>query len=148
MERTFCMLKPGILQRRIVGRIVSRIEHKGLKICAMKMMRIPRAQCERHYSEHKERPFFKSLVDYMTSGPVVAMVVEGQDAIRYLRQLCGATNPAEAAPGTIRGDFALVTQNNIIHASDGPESARREIELFFTADEILEYEDGNRSWLG
>ena len=148
MERSFCMLKPGVLQRRLVGEVLSRIERKGLQICALKMMQIPRAQCEQHYAEHKERPFFSSLVEYMTSAPVVAMVVEGQDAIRYLRTLCGATNPAEAAPGTIRGDLALVTQNNIIHASDSPESARREIELFFSAAEIHEYQDGNQSWLG
>jgi nucleoside-diphosphate kinase len=148
VEKTFTMLKPGVLQRRLVGEIISRIERKGLKIVALKMMQIPRDQCETHYTEHRQRPFFESLVSYMISGPVVAMVVEGEGAISYLRQLCGATNPASATPGTIRGDYALVTQNNIIHASDGPQSAAREIELFFDPSEIIEYQDGNQSWLG
>ncbi|TVQ95880.1 MAG: nucleoside-diphosphate kinase [Spirochaetaceae bacterium] len=148
MEQTFAMLKPGVLQRRIVGEVLSRIERKGLKIIALKMMRIPQQQCETHYTEHRDKPFFSSLVSYMTSGPVVAMVIEGENAIAYVRQLCGATNPANAAPGTIRGDFGLVTQNNIIHASDSPESAAREIALFFDPSEVLKYEDGNQSWLG
>lgn len=148
MEQTFAMLKPGVLQRRIVGEVLSRIERKGLKIIALKMMRIPQQQCETHYAEHRDKPFFSSLVSYMTSGPVVAMVIEGENAIAYVRQLCGATNPANAAPGTIRGDFGLVTQNNIIHASDSPESAAREIALFFDSSEVLTYEDGNQSWLG
>lgn len=148
MEQTFAMLKPGVLQRRIVGEVLSRIERKGLKIIALKMMRIPRQQCETHYAEHRDKPFFSSLVSYMTSGPVVAMVIEGESAIAYVRQLCGATNPANAVPGTIRGDFGLVTQNNIIHASDGQESAAREIALFFDPSEVLDYEDGNQSWLG
>lgn len=148
MERTFCMLKPGVLQRRIVGEVLSRIERKGLKVCAMKMMQIPRALCEQHYAEHKERPFFPSLVEYMISGPVIAMVIEGNDAISGLRALCGPTNPAEAPPGTIRGDYGVVTQKNIIHASDSPAGAAREIDLFFDAAEITPYQDGNQNWIG
>lgn len=148
MERTFCMLKPGVLQRRIVGDVLTRIERKGLKICAMKMMQIPRPQCEQHYAEHNGRPFFPSLIQYMTSGPVVAMVIEGQDAVSSLRTLCGPTSPAEAPPGTIRGDYGVVIQKNIIHASDSPESATREIELFFDAAEILDYAYGNQNWIG
>lgn len=148
MERTFCMLKPGVLQRRIVGEVLSRIERKGLKVCAMKMMQIPRALCEQHYAEHKDRPFFPSLVEYMISGPVIAMVIEGNDAISGLRALCGPTNPAEAPPGTIRGDYGVVTQKNIIHASDSPAGAAREIDLFFDAAEITPYQDGNQNWIG
>ena len=148
MEKTFAMLKPGVLQRRIAGEVISRIERKGLKITALKMMRIPQALCETHYAEHRDKPIFSSLVSYMTSGPVVAMVIEGENAIAYVRRLCGATNPADAAPGTIRGDYGLVTQHNIIHASDGRESAAREIALFFEPNEIPEYEDGNQSRLG
>lgn len=148
MERTFCMLKPGVLQRRIVGEVLSRIERKGLKVCAIKMMQIPRALCEQHYAEHKDRPFFPSLVEYMISGPVIAMVIEGSDAISGLRALCGPTNPAEAPPGTIRGDYGVVTQKNIIHASDSPAGAAREIDLFFDAAEITPYQDGNQNWIG
>ncbi|MFO8064765.1 MAG: nucleoside-diphosphate kinase [Spirochaetota bacterium] len=146
-QKTFCMLKPGVLQRRLVGEIISRIERKGLKIHAMKMMQIPRELCETHYEEHRGKDFYESLVSYMTSAPVVAMVVGGEDAIPYLRTLSGKTKPAEAAPGTIRGDYALITQNNIIHAADSPESATREIGLFFEETEILDYEDGNEQWI-
>lgn len=146
-QKTFCMLKPGILQRRIVGEIISRIERKGMKIHAMKTMQIPRPLCEEHYAEHKGKPFYESLVSYMTSGPVVAMVVGGEEAIPFLRAVAGKTNPAEAAPGTIRGDYALITQNNIIHAADSPESAAREIGLFFDEAEILDYEDPNAHWI-
>jgi nucleoside-diphosphate kinase len=140
------MLKPGALQRRIAGDIISRIERKGFKIIALKLMQIPRSLAETHYAEHKEKPFFSDLVGYVTSAPVVAMVVEGEEAIGLLRLLCGATKAEEALPGTIRGDFAMQTTMNIIHASDSPESAAREIGLFFTEEEILEYEDGNAGW--
>lgn len=146
-EQTFCMLKPGVLQRRIVGEVIERIERKGLQIKGLKMMQISQELCEKHYEEHRERSFFRSLVNYMTSGPVVAMVVEGENAIAYMRALAGATNPQNAAAGTIRGDYALVTQNNIIHAADSPESAGRELELFFEKPEIFEYNDGNHDWI-
>jgi nucleoside-diphosphate kinase len=141
------MLKPGVLQRRIVGEIISRIERKGLQITGLKMMQIPRELCEKHYEEHRERSFYESLVNYMTSGPVVAMVVEGENAIAYMRTLAGPTKPGEAAPGTIRGDYALITQNNIIHAADSPESAARELDLFFESEEIHQYADGNEEWI-
>lgn len=147
MQRTFAMLKPGVLQRRIVGEVLGRLERKGLKLVGLKMMQIPRALAETHYQEHKERPFFGDLIGYITCAPVVAMVVEGEEAISRLRTLCGATKVEQALPGTIRGDFATQTQMNIIHASDSPESADREVGLFFEADEIFDYEGGNEAWI-
>lgn len=146
-EKTFCLLKPGVLQRRIAGEVLSRIERKGLKIVALKMIRMDRELCEKQYAEHKGKGFYEDLVGYMQSGPVVTMVVAGENAISYMRALAGATNPQNAAPGTIRGDYALVTQNNIIHASDSPESASREIGLFFTDEDIHDYEDPNAGWI-
>lgn len=145
-ERTFTMLKPGVLQRRIVGEILTRLERKGLKILAMRLMKIPRDLAEDHYGEHREKPFFGDLVGYITSAPVIAMVVEGEEAISRLRLLCGATKVDQALPGTIRGDYATQTQLNIIHASDSPESAARETGLFFDESEIIDYEDGNADW--
>lgn len=145
-QRTFTMLKPGALQRRIAGEILGRIERKGLKIIAMKLMQIPRDLAETHYAEHREKPFFGELTGYITSAPVVAMVLEGEEAISRVRLLCGATKVDQAQPGTIRGDYATQTQLNIIHASDAPESAEREIGLFFKNDEIIDYEDGNAEW--
>ena len=147
VERTFTMLKPGVLPRRLVGEIISRIEKKGLNILALKTLRIDRALAETHYAEHKGKPFFEGLIEYITSGPVVAMVVEGDGAIAVLRKLCGSTKAEEAAPGTIRGDFAMHTTLNVIHASDSTESAAREIGLFFKPDEILEWQDGNYGWV-
>ncbi len=145
-ERTFAMLKPGVLQRRIAGEIITRLEKKGFKIMAMKLMQIPRKLAETHYEEHTEKPFFGDLVGYVTSAPVLAMVLEGEEGISRLRLLCGATKVEQALPGTIRGDFAAQTTMNIIHASDSLESAKREIGLFFTDEEIYEYEDGNADW--
>ncbi len=148
LERTFVMLKPGVLQRRLVGEVVGRFERKGLNLIALKLMTIDRTLAERHYQEHVEKPFFASLVEYITSGPVVAMVWEGENAIATVRALAGATNPQNAAPGTIRGDLALVTQNNVVHASDSPESSAREMSLFFDDSEVLPFVDGNAEWLG
>jgi len=147
IERTFTMLKPGILSRRIAGEIISRIERKGLDIVGMRLMSIPRALAEEHYAEHKAKAFFGELVDYICSGPVVAMVLEGDNAIALLRKLCGSTKPEEAAPGTIRGDFAMHTNLNIIHASDSLESARREINLFFRPEELIGWKDENNGWI-
>jgi nucleoside-diphosphate kinase len=147
LERTYAMLKPGVLPRRIVGEIISRIERKGFSIVGLKIMRIPRELAERHYAEHKDKPFFGELVDYITSGPVVAMVLEGEGAVRKLRLLCGATRPEDALPGTIRGDYAMHTNFNIIHASDSPEAAAREIGLFFRPEELVEWADGNKDWI-
>jgi len=147
IERTFAMLKPGVLQRRIVGDVVSRIEGKGLRIVAAKLMRIPRDLAERHYAEHRGKGFYDELIDYITSGPVLALVLEGDGAIAMLRRLCGSTKAEDAAPGTIRGDYALHTGQNVIHASDFPESAAREIGLFFEPADIAEWEDGNDGWI-
>ncbi len=131
MERAFVMLKPDAVRRRLIGEIIKRIEAKNLTITAMKMIRIDRALAETHYGEHREKPFFKELVDFVTSGPAVAMIVEGPHAISVMRTLMGATNPFTAAPGTIRGDFGLDLTQNLIHGSDSPQSAQRELALFF-----------------
>ncbi len=125
------MVKPDGVRRRLVGEVVRRIEAKGYDIKEMKMFTIDRSLAEEHYGEHVERPFFGELVSFITSGPVVAMVVEGRDAIAGMRQIMGATNPLEAAPGSIRGDFASEISENIVHGSDGPDSAEREVKLFF-----------------
>ena len=147
LERTFTMLKPGVLSRRIAGEIISRIERKGFDIVAAKLIRINRSLAETHYAEHRDKPFFGELIDYITSGPVLALVLEGDQAISLLRKLCGSTKAAEAAPGTIRGDYAMHTGLNIIHASDSAESACREIDLFFRHDEISDWQDGNDGWI-
>jgi nucleoside-diphosphate kinase len=131
MERTFVMLKPDAVKRRLVGEIIKRIEAKNLTIVAMKMIHIDRKLAETHYGEHCDKPFFKDLVDFITSGPAVAMIVEGPNAISVIRTMMGATNPFNAAPGTIRGDFGLDLTQNLIHGSDSPQSAARELALFF-----------------
>lgn len=140
------MLKPGVLQRRLVGEIIGRFERKGLQVVALKMMRIPEDTAKQHYAEHDGKPFFGDLIGYITSGPVVAMVVAGEDAISRVRLLAGATKVDQAQPGTIRGDFASVTTKNIIHASDSSESAEREIGLFLTPAEIVSWDDPNAEW--
>ena len=147
MERTFVMIKPDGVQRGLVGEVIMRLERKGLKIVAMKMMKVSEELATEHYTEHKEKPFFKSLLDYITSGPVVAMVVEGKNAVKVVRALVGATNPIEALPGTIRGDYGMDIGRNVIHASDSPESAKREISLFFNAEEIIDYSRIDEDWL-
>lgn len=146
-ERTFALLKPGVLQRRIVGEILTRIEKKGLRILALKLMRLERNLVEAHYAEHKGKDFYPPLVDYMTSGPVVAMVLAGEHATHQLRKITGPTNPDDADPGTIRGDYSEKTNRNVVHASDSPESAEREIGLFFRPEEIAEYEDEHAKWI-
>ncbi len=130
-ERTFVMLKPDAVERRLIGELIRRIEQKNLNIVALKMMRIERKLAETHYGEHRDKPFFKELVDFVTGGPAVAMIVEGPNAISVMRAMMGATNPFNAAPGTIRGDLGLDLTENLIHGSDSPESAKREITLFF-----------------
>ena len=147
LERTFTMLKPGVLSRRIAGEIISRMERKGFDIVGMKLMRISRPLAEKHYGEHREKPFFGELVDYIISGPVIAMVLEGDSAVKILRMMCGSTRVEDAAPGTIRGDYAMHTGLNIIHASDSPESARKETELFFKPEELIGWKDGNNDWI-
>ena len=136
MEHTLCIFKPGVIERRIVGEILSRIERSGLAIVALKMQQLTQSQCQTHYAEHQGKPFFNDVVRYMISAPVVLLVVAGIDAVTHLRRLCGATDPRQSPPGTIRGDYALEIQNNVIHASDSVASAAREIKLFFTTSEI------------
>ncbi len=131
MQRTLILVKPDAFGRGLTGEILARFERKGLKLAALKLLTTPRELAEEHYAEHKERPFFGELVDFITGGPLVALVLEGQDAIKAARQLIGATNPLEAAPGSIRGDYALEIGQNLVHGSDSPESATREIGIFF-----------------
>ena len=136
VQRTFVAIKPDGVQRGLVGDVVSRFEKKGLKIVGMKFMQVTRELAENHYGEHKGKPFFDGLVSFITSGPILAMCLEGKDAIAISRNVIGATNPATAAPGTIRGDLALEIGRNIVHGSDGPESAKREIGIFFSDKEL------------
>jgi nucleoside-diphosphate kinase len=131
VQRTFVMVKPDGVRRRLVGEVVRRIEAKGYDIREMKLFTIDESLAHKHYAEHSEKPFFAELVSFVTSGPVVAMVVEGPDAVASMRQIMGATNPLDAVPGSIRGDFASFITENIVHGSDSPESAEREVNLFF-----------------
>jgi nucleoside-diphosphate kinase len=131
MERTLILVKPDAFARGLTGEIVARFERKGLKIVAMKHMVVQRDLAEEHYAEHKEKPFFGDLVEFITGGPLVAMVLEGYEAVKAARQVIGATNPLESAPGSIRGDFGLEVQTNLVHGSDSPESAQREAGIFF-----------------
>ena len=131
MDRTLILVKPDAFERGLTGEIVARFERKGLKIAAMKHMTVQRDQAEEHYAEHKEKPFFGELVDFITGGPLVAMVLEGYEAVKAARQVIGATNPLEAAPGSIRGAFGLEVGKNLVHGSDSPESAQREAAIFF-----------------
>ena len=138
MEKTLVLVKPDGVRRGLSGEIIARFEKRGLQIVALKLLQISRPMAEKHYAEHVGKPFFDSLVEFITSGPVVAMVVKGDHAIRAVRAMMGATNPLEAVPGTIRGDFALVMSENVIHGSDGSQSAAREIEAFFASTEIFD----------
>lgn len=147
LERTFLMIKPDGVQRNLIGEIVSRFEKKGFSLVGAKLMNVSEVVARQHYAEHSERPFFGELVDFITSGPVFAMVWEGDQVITTARQMMGKTNPVEAAPGTIRGDFAVFTGKNIIHGSDSPESAVREIGLFFQPNELVSYERSLAAWI-
>jgi len=147
MEKTFLMVKPDGVQRNLVGSIVQRFEDKGFTLVGSKLMQISNDLAETHYGEHKERPFFGELVDFITSGPVFAMVWEGEDVIKTARTMMGATNPQEAAPGTIRGDHGVTVGKNIIHGSDSLESAEREINLFFKEEELLSYTKQDDTWI-
>ncbi|WP_435358306.1 nucleoside-diphosphate kinase [Haloarchaeobius sp. DFWS5] len=148
-ERTFVMVKPDGVQRNLTGEIISRFEDRGLKLVGAKFMQIDQELAEEHYGEHADKPFFDGLVDFITSGPVMAMVWEGQDAIRQVRGMMGETDPADSAPGTIRGDFGLDLGRNVIHGSDheDPGSNEREISLFFDEDELVDYEKETATWL-
>jgi nucleoside-diphosphate kinase len=145
-ERTLVLIKPDGVQRLLVGRIVGRFEERGLKIVGLKLVRVDRSLGERHYAVHEGRPFFDGLLAFITSGPLVAMVLEGPKAIAVVRSMVGATRPAEAAPGTIRGDLALETAQNLIHASDGPATAAAEVALWFGVDELLAYDREIDRW--
>ncbi len=146
LERSLVLFKPDAVQRKLCGRLLARIEDKGLKIVGMKMLRLTPAMAREHYREHVEKPFYPALEEFITSSPVVALVVEGPGAVEVLRRLMGPTNGREAPPGTLRGDYGLSRQMNLIHGSDSVESARREIAIYFRPEEIFEYEsvlDGN-----
>ena len=147
MERTFLMVKPDGVQRNLIGEIVGRFEKKGYQLVGAKLMQITPELAGEHYGEHKERPFFGELVEFITSGPVFAMVWEGENVIATSRLLVGATNPKESAPGTIRGDFAVTVGKNIIHGSDSAESAVREIGLFFKEEELVSYSKDANNWI-
>ncbi len=136
-ERTLVLIKPDAMRRKLAGEILARLERRGLELRAAKLVHVDRALAERHYLEHAEKPFFGELVEFITSAPTLALVVEGESAISVVRATMGATNPVDAAPGTIRGDFALAMPDNLVHGSDSAESAEREIGLWFSADEIL-----------
>jgi nucleoside-diphosphate kinase len=146
-ERTLVLIKPDGVQRQLVGRILARYEERGLKVIGLKLVLTSRDLAERHYEAHRERPFFGSLVDFITSSPLVALALEGPNAIAVVRAINGATRPHEAAPGTIRGDFALETAQNIVHASDGPEAAVTELGLWFEPDELLDYDRSVDQWV-
>lgn len=146
MERTLILLKPDCVERRLVGRILSRFEDKGLNLAAMKLIRITPELAKRHYAEHVSKPFYPGLEAFITGGPVVAAIIEGLEAIRVVREMLGATSGLKASPGTIRGDFSSSRQMNLVHASDGPEAAAREIDLYFKRDEILSHEPTLTPW--
>jgi nucleoside-diphosphate kinase len=146
-ERTLVLIKPDGVQRLLTGRILARYEDRGLKLVALKLVHITTEHAERHYAVHREKPFFRGLVDFITSAPLVAAVLEGPNAIAVVRAMNGATRPHEAAPGSIRGDFALETAQNLVHASDSPENAVAEIELWFEGSELLGYERDIDQWV-
>lgn len=145
-ERTLVLLKPDAVQRLLVGPLLGRFEARGLKIVGLKLVQVSRDLAEQHYAVHRERPFFGGLVEFITSGPLVAAVLEGPNAIAVVRAMIGATRPHEAAPGTIRGDLALETAQNLVHASDGPETAAAELTLWFRPEELLDYERDIDRW--
>ena len=147
MERTLILLKPDCVQRRLMGRVLARFEDKGLNIIAMKMMRVTPELAKKHYAEHVKKDWYPTLEGFITGGPIVAAIVEGLEAIRVVREMLGATSGLKAAAGTIRGDFSSSRQMNLVHASDGPEAAAREMELYFKSDEIVAQELTLRQWL-
>ena len=147
MERTLILLKPDCVQRRLMGAVIARFEDKGLNFVALKMIRVTPELAREHYAEHVEKPFYPALESFITGGPVVAAIVEGLEAIRVVREMLGATSGLKAAAGTIRGDYSSSRQMNLVHASDGPEAAHREMELYFSSDEICSYEPTITPWL-
>ncbi|MGD6935185.1 MAG: nucleoside-diphosphate kinase [Candidatus Bathyarchaeia archaeon] len=146
-EKTFVMLKPSAVTRGLIGNVISRFENKGLKIVGLKMHAITQTEAEQLYSIHKGKPFYPILVEYITSAPVVAMVIEGLDAVKVVRSMIGATNPKEAQAGTIRGDMAMDTTKNVIHASDSTENAQIEMKIFFKPENLTNYKRADEDWL-
>lgn len=148
-ERTFVMVKPDAFARGLVGEIIGRLEERGLKLVGIKVTQLSRERAEEHYAEHTDKPFFEDLVSFITSGPAVPMVWEGEDATRQVRQMIGETDPLEAAPGTIRGDFALDLGRNVVHAADHEDEGanEREIAIHFDEDELVEYDQHDHDWL-
>ena len=147
MQRTLIILKPDCVQRRLVGEVLRRFEAKGLRIAALKLIQVDRALGEKHYAEHQGKPFFGGLIDFITGGPVVVGVLAGPEAIAVVRAMLGATNGAAAAPGTVRGDFSISKQNNLVHGSDSEDSARREIALWFRPEELVDYPLAGSEWV-
>ena len=147
MQRTLVLVKPDAVQRGLIGEVLSRLERRGLRFAAIKLMSVSEGLAERHYAEHHGKPFYEGLVQFITSSPIVAAVVEGEDAVRIVRATMGATDPAQADAGTVRGDLALSIGQNVVHGSDSPESAAREIDLFFSPDEIVDYTRDVDRWI-
>lgn len=147
MERTLVLVKPDGVQRGLIGEVITRLERRGLRLVAMKFMQMSDDLARRHYAEHTEKPFFPGLITYITSGPVVAMVWEGSRAIEVVRSTMGKTAPAESAPGTIRGDFALEVGRNIVHGSANPEDAAREVDIFFAENELIGWDRSTDPWV-
>lgn len=147
MERTLILFKPDAVQRRIAGRLLSRLEDKGLKIVGLKMLRVTKELSARHYAEHVSKPFYPLLEEFITSGPVVALVAEGPQAVAVARAMMGPTNGAQALPGTIRGDFGVSRQMNLMHGSDSVDAAKREIEVYFRPEELIDYETTLKEWV-
>jgi nucleoside-diphosphate kinase len=147
MQQTLVLLKPDCVQRRLIGAIIQRLEQKGLRLAAMKLVQAARDLAEKHYAVHKGKPFYESLVKFVTGGPTVAMVWEGREAVKVVRNLMGPTDGTQAPPGTLRGDFAISVQNNLVHGSDSPENAAAEIALWFTPKELVAYQPVDAPWV-
>ncbi len=147
METTFLMVKPDGVQRDLIGEVISRVEERGLRIVAMKMLHLERNTAEEHYAEHEGKDFYETLLDYITSGPVVAMALKGNKAISLVRDMVGDTDPKDASPGTIRGDFGIDIGRNIVHAADSEESAERELDIFFEGSDFVDYRKVEEDWI-
>ena len=148
MQRTLVLLKPDCVQRRLVGSLIGRFEQKGLRLVAMKFVQASRDLAEKHYAVHRGKPFYDSLLAFLTSGPTVAIVWEGREAVAVVREMMGKTDGAKSPPGTIRGDFGISVQNNLIHGSDSPENAATEISLWFAPGELVSYQPTDAAWIG
>lgn len=148
MQRTLILLKPDAVHRRLIGAILQRFEQKGLRIAAMKLLQPDRALAEKHYAVHKGKPFYDSLIQFLTSGPSLAAVLEGREAVTVVREMMGKTDGAKSPPGTIRGDYGISIQNNLIHGSDSPDNAQIEISLWFRPEELVAYVPVDGSWIG